>query len=71
MAALVWIGALLTVGGLCGLGYCVVVAAKAKRQGLQGDDMAARLKSLVALNMAALGVSAMGLMMVVAGVLLG
>lgn len=71
MAALVWIGAALALGGLVGLGYCIVVATRAKRAGLEGEEMAARLRGLVALNLGALGVSALGLMLVVAGVMLG
>lgn len=70
MAALVWIGALLAVLGLVGLIYCIAVAARAKREGLEGEAMAARLRKLVALNLGALAVSGLGLMMVVLGVFL-
>lgn len=71
MAALVWIGAALAVAGLCGLIWCIIVAARAKREGLEGKAMEARLRRLVALNLGALAVSALGLMMVVMGVILG
>jgi hypothetical protein len=71
MTALVWIGALLALGGLAGLGYCILVAVRAKRDGLEGAAMEARLRKLVALNLGALGVSTLGLMMVVFGVFLG
>jgi len=70
MAALVWIGALLTFGGLAGLGYCILVAFRARREGLEGPAMEARLRKLVALNLGALAVSSLGLMMVVFGVFL-
>lgn len=71
MAALVWIGAGVTVLGLAGLVYCVVTAARARKAGLEGDAMAQRLRGLVAVNLGALALSAIGLMMVVLGVLLG
>lgn len=71
MAALVWIGTALALMGLGGLVWCIVVAARAKRAGLDGDEMAARLRGLVALNLGALALSALGLMLVVLGVVLG
>ncbi|MCT8159932.1 hypothetical protein [Pseudoruegeria sp. SHC-113] len=68
MAFMVWIGAAFSVLGLVGLIYCIYVAAKAKREGLQGEDMQLRLKGLVALNMGALFLSVIGLMLVALGV---
>ncbi|WP_371157544.1 hypothetical protein [Jannaschia sp. 2305UL9-9] len=70
MAALVWIGAGLAALGLAGLIYCIVVAARAKREGLEGAEMESRLRKLVAMNLGALAVSSIGLMMVVLGVVL-
>ncbi|WGH77923.1 hypothetical protein [Jannaschia ovalis] len=71
MAALVWIGAALTVAGLAALLACIVVAARARREGLEGAAMEARLRKLVAWNLGALALSGIGLMMVVAGLFLG
>jgi hypothetical protein len=71
MAALVWIGALLTLGGLGGLGYCVAVALRARREGLEGAEMEARLRGLVPVNLGSLAISTLGLIMVVLGVFLG
>jgi hypothetical protein len=68
--AMIWIGAILTVGGLGGLGWCIVVALRAKRSGLEGAAMEARLRGLVAVNLGALAMSAFGLMLVVLGVVL-
>ena len=68
MEVLIWIGAGLTVVGLVGLIWCIVIAARARREGLDDDAMRARLQKVVALNLAALGVSAIGLMTVVLGV---
>ena len=70
MEWLVWAGAAVSLLGLAGLLYCVRVAMKAKKVGLSGEEMHARLKGVVALNMGALFVSAIGLMMVVMGIML-
>jgi hypothetical protein len=71
MQALIWIGAFVSLLGIAGLGYCVVRAMKARRAGLDDEAMRAELQRVVVINMAALGVSALGLMMVVFGILLG
>lgn len=71
MQALIWIGAFVSLAGIAGLGYCVFRAMKARRAGLSDDAMRAELQRVVVINMAALGVSALGLMMVVMGILLG
>ena len=70
MEALIWIGTGLTVIGLAGLIWCIVIAARARREGLDNEAMRARLQRVVAMNLAALGVSAIGLMIVVLGVFL-
>ncbi len=70
MEALIWIGAALTLAGVVGLGWCIRMAVKARSAGLADDAMRAALQRVVTLNMAALGVSALGLMAVVAGILL-
>lgn len=71
MHALIWIGAALTLIGVGGLGYCVVRAMRARKAGLDDAAMRAALQKVVVLNMAALGISALGLMLVVAGIALG
>lgn len=71
MTALIWIGSALTILGLMGLTACIVVALRARRSGVEGVEMEARLRKLVALNLGALAISAIGLMCVVIGVLLG
>ena len=67
---LIWIGAGLTLLGVAGLVYCVVLGVRAKRANLPDDQMRATLQRAVVLNMAALAVSGLGLMCVVFGVLL-
>lgn len=64
-------GAVVTLAGVAGLVWCIVLVLRARRAGLAEAEMRARLQQLVALNLAALGVSALGLMLVVVGILLG
>lgn len=71
MANLIWIGAVVSLLGIAGLVWCVMIALKARREGLDDEAMKTRLQRVVAINMAALFLSAIGLMMVVIGILLG
>ncbi|PZQ95672.1 MAG: hypothetical protein DI533_18725 [Cereibacter sphaeroides] len=68
---LIWIGAAVSLGGIAGLLRCIQLAVRARRAGLEEQAMRARLQHVVTLNMAALGVSALGLALVVAGIFLG
>jgi hypothetical protein len=70
MQMLVWIGAILTLLGVVGLIWCVLIAVRAKRENLSDSAMKARLQKVVALNMGALALSAIGLMCVVLGLFL-
>ena len=70
MDILIWAGAALTLGGVAGLVWCIVTALRARRAGLEDEALRARLQKVVLVNVAALGVSALGLMMVVAGIIL-
>jgi hypothetical protein len=67
---LVWLGAALTLVGLGMLVWCIVSVAKARRAGLAEDALKARLQKIVALNLAALGVSGLGLATVILGIVL-
>lgn len=71
MAWMIWIGAALTLVGVAGLVYCVIIALRAKKAQLPDDQMRAVLQRAVVLNMAALAVSGIGLMCVVFAVMLG
>jgi uncharacterized membrane protein len=71
MQALIWIGAALTLAGVAGLGYCILRASRAKRAGLDDAAMRAELQRVVVINLAAVGLSALGLAAVVTGILLG
>lgn len=61
----------MTAAGLVGLIWCILVAARARSAGLQGAAMEERLRRLVAVNLGALALSAIGLMLVATGVILG
>ena len=67
---LIWIGALVTLVGLAGLIWCILKVQKARRAALDDAAMKAHLQKVVAVNMGALFLSAVGLMMVVVGILL-
>jgi len=71
MQALVWVGTALSLAGIAGLFWCILLVRRARRDGLDEAAMRARLQRIVALNLGALAVSALGLMVVVAGIVLG
>ena len=71
MENLIWIGAAVTLLGLAGLVWCIIKVARAKRQGLDDAALKDELQKVVAFNLGALFLSAIGLMMVVLGILLG
>jgi hypothetical protein len=67
---LIWIGAAVSLGGVAGLLRCIQLALRARKSGLDNSAMRARLQQIVTFNLAALGVSALGLMLVVMGIIL-
>lgn len=71
MEWLIWPGAVVALCGVLWLLYCVRAALRARSEGLEPAQMEVRLQKLVAMNMAALAISSIGLMMVVVGLLLG
>jgi len=71
MEFLVWAGALISLLGVAGLIRCVFIAIRARKDGLEGQEMRIRLQRAAMLNFAALCVSAVGLMLVIVGLLLG
>lgn len=71
MEYLIWIGALVSLVGIAGLIWCVLIALRVKREGLDENAMKTGLQRVVAINLAALLISSIGLMMVVVGILLG
>ncbi len=71
MNLMVWAGAATTLAGVAGLWRCIQLAMRAKRAGLDEDAMRRALQRVVTLNLVALALSAIGLMLVVAGLTLG
>lgn len=71
MQAVIWIGAGLTLMGVLGLGYCVLRVLRARKAGLDDSALRGELRRVVTINLGAVGVSALGLMLVVAGIMLG
>ena len=70
MEGLIWAGAAVSLAGLAGLVWCILYALRARRAGLGDEALRARLQRAVLVNLAALFVSALGLMMIVVGILL-
>ncbi len=71
MTYLIPIGAIVTLVGLVLLLICIIRVAKARKAGLGEDALRAVLEATVPMNLGALFLSAIGLMMVVVGILLG
>ncbi len=71
MEILVWTGAIVTLAGVASLVWCIIAVQRARREALDDAAMRARLQKAVAMNMGALMLSAIGLIMVVVGILLG
>jgi len=70
MDFLIYIGGAFTLTGLIGLGYCIKMALAIKREGKESNDTSKRLRALVAWNMGAMGMSSIGLAMIVIGIIL-
>ncbi|SFC09792.1 hypothetical protein [Tropicimonas isoalkanivorans] len=70
MAVVIWIGAAISLLGLAGIIGCVITVVRGRRQGLDDAAMRARLQKVVAWNLGSLMTSAVGLAMVVVGVIL-
>ena len=67
---LIYLGALVTMIGLFGLGYCIWKANALRTSGLEGHDMTQALQRLIPINLASVSVAGIGLAMVVVGILL-
>ena len=67
---MVALGALVTLGGLGLLVYCILTVAKARKANLPEEELKARIRQVIAINLAALFISTIGLMMVIVGLFL-
>lgn len=70
MDMLIWIGAAVTLAGVALLFWCILSIARARKAGLPDAELRAKLQRVVALNFGALLLSALGLIMVVLGIVL-
>ena len=70
MVWLVYIGTALALLGCLGIVWCIAAILRARRTGLDDADLRARLNRLLPVNLGSFMVAALGLMMVVTGVLL-
>jgi len=71
MEMLVWGGAAVSLAGLAGLVWCILKVWRLRRAGLSDTEMRNAVQAVLPLNLGALFLSVMGLMMVVAGIMLG
>ena len=70
MELLIWIGAILSILGLVGLFWCIKTVLKAKKSAVSDEELRNSLQKVVPLNMASLFLSAIGLMLVILGIML-
>lgn len=71
MQFVIWGGAAVTLIGFLGICWSMFAVAAARRAKLDDDAMRERLRKVVPVNLGALGLSILGLMAVVIGILLG
>ena len=71
MGWLIWAGVATSVSGLGGLIWCISIVVRAKRMNFPDDKMREVVRNVILPNMGALLLSALGLMMAVAGIMLG
>lgn len=70
MAYLIPAGAIITLLGLAGLLWCIAKVNRARKSGASDEDLRAVMQGVVPANLAALLLSALGLIVVVIGILL-
>ena len=70
MEILIWIGSILSLLGLVGLLWCIKTVLRAKKAAVSDEELRMSLKKVVPFNMAALFLSAIGLMLVILGIML-
>ena len=70
MEILIWIGSILSLLGLVGLFWCIKTVLRAKKTAGSDEELRMSLQKVVPFNMAALFLSAIGLMLVILGIIL-
>ena len=61
MAWIAWLGFLIGATGLAGLIYCMAIAWRARKSSQSDDDLRKVLSGLLPINLASLGIAAIGL----------
>jgi protein-S-isoprenylcysteine O-methyltransferase Ste14 len=70
MDLLIWFGSILSIIGLIGLFWCIKTVLRAKKLATSDEELRRSLQKVVPFNMAALFLSAIGLMLVILGIML-
>ena len=70
MASLIWIGAAVTLTGLALLIWSIIAVMRARNAGLDDEALRAKLARVMPVNLGALLLSALGLIIVIVGILL-
>jgi hypothetical protein len=70
MPSLALLGLLLALVGLAGLGWCILQGFRIRKAALPPAEVHARLHKLLAVNLGSVGLAALGLAILVAGLLL-
>lgn len=70
MDIIIWSGAALSMLGVAGLVWCILLAMRVRKSGLPDDQIRQRLQKVVAVNLGALALSFFGLILVIVGVIL-
>lgn len=70
MEILVWLGAALSLIGLVGLLWSMVLVVRARRTKMSDDQLREQVRKVLPLNMGALFLSVLGLMLIVTGIFL-
>ncbi len=68
---MIWAGTGLTLLGIGGLIWCVLRANRIRRDGLKDEELRAALMAILPYNLGSLLLSAVGLILVVIGIMLG
>lgn len=71
MDILIWSGAAVSLLGLIGLMLSIVKVNKARKAGLNDEELRAAVQKVLPLNLGSLFLSVIGLMMVILGIFLG
>ncbi len=68
---LVWIGALISFVGLCGLILSIMKVAAARKADLTDEELRVAVQKVMPLNLGSLFLSVIGLMVVILGIFFG